>query len=214
MYTIAVAQRAAAYVDGSLSPVSALVFCTPYAVATTLLNGDLVGSDFDAPAVADHRRWDLAARVRLEHDEDMTRESLLCEVPFGEALRQAGPRAVAWLEEVGTSWLVDLVGQPPPVSETFETARKATPARVTVRLRNGAEHTSELAIPVGAIGPDTRAGHATLVRAKYLSTGGGEKVADLAAGLREASDADVRLMLDEALSVAYQAPASRLFQTQ
>ena len=213
MYTIAVDQRAAAYVDGSLTPVSALVFCTPYAVATTLLNGDLVGNDFAAPAVVDHRRWDLAARVRLEHDEDMTRESLLCEVPFGEALRQAGPRAVAWLEEVGTKWLVDLVGQPPPVSETFETACKATPARVTVRLRDGSEHSAELAIPVGAIGPDTRAGHAALVRTKYLSTGGGEKVADLAAGLREASDADVRLLLEEALSDAYQAPASRLFQS-
>lgn len=109
-------------------------------------------------------------------------------------------------------WLVDLVGQPPPVSETFETACKATPARVTVRLRDGAEHTAELAIPVGAIGPDTRGGHAALVREKYLSTGGGENVADLAAGLREASAADVRLMLEEALSVAYQAPASRLFQ--
>jgi 2-methylcitrate dehydratase PrpD len=201
MYTIAVDQRAAAYVDGPRTPVSALVFCTSYAVATTLLNGDLRGSDFAAPAVADQRRWDLAARVRLEHDEDMTRESLLCEVPFGEALRQAGPRAATWLEEVGTRWLVDLVGEPPPVSETFETARKATPARVTVRFRDGTEHSAELAIPVGAIGPDTRAGHAALVRTKYLSTGGGEKVADLASGLREASAADVRVMLEEALAV-------------
>jgi 2-methylcitrate dehydratase PrpD len=200
MYTIAVDQGAAAYVDGPRSPVSALVFCTPYAVATTLLDGDLRGADFAAPAVDEPRRWDLAARVRLEHDEEMTRESLLCEVPFGEALREAGPRAAAWLEEVGTSWLVDLVGGPPPVSETFETARKATPARVTVRLRDGSEHSAELSVPVGAIGPETRADHPALVRTKYLSTGGGEKVADLAAGLREASAGDVRVMLEEALS--------------
>jgi len=207
MYTIAVDQRAAAYVDGPRTPVSALVFCTPYAVATTLLNGDLVGDDFAAPAMADRRRWDLAARVRVEHDEDMTRESLVCEVPFGEALRQAGPRAAAWLEEVGTQWLVDLVGEPLPVSETFETARKATPARVTVRLIDGTEHSAELAIPVGAIGPDTRAGHAALVRAKYLSTGGGGDVADLALGLRDATAAEVRFLLEEALTV-FERPVS------
>jgi len=199
MYTIAVDQRAEAYVDGPKTPVSALVFCTPYAVATALLEGDLVSSDFAAPSVGDATRWHLASKVRLEHDDDMTRESLLCEVPFGEALRQAGPRAAKWLEEVGTQWLVDLVGELPPVSETFETARKATPARVIVRLRNGAEESRELVIPIGAIGPDTRANHAALVRAKYLSTGGTSKVADLAAALPQATADDVRLMLEEAL---------------
>jgi 2-methylcitrate dehydratase PrpD len=200
MYTMAVDQRVAAYLDGARTPVSALVFCAPYAVAATLLNGDLAADDFALPAVGDDERWRLAGKVRMEHDEDMTRESLLCEVPFGEALRQAGPRAATWLEEVGTQWLVDLVGELPPPSESFETARKATPAQVTVRLRGGAEHTFEQRIPVGAIGPDTRARHAELVREKYLSTGGGEKAADLAAALPEASAADVRVMLEEALA--------------
>jgi 2-methylcitrate dehydratase PrpD len=199
MYTIAVGERAAAYVDGRRTPVSALVFCTPYAVATTLLTGELSAADFAEPALGDDARWRLAERVRLEHDEAMTRESLRCEVPFGEALRQAGPWGAAWLEEVGTRWLVDLVGDPEPVSESFETARKVTPARVTVRLRGGAEHSAVQSIPVGAIGPETRADHPALVRAKYLSTGGTEKAADLAAALTEASAGDVRLLLEESL---------------
>ena len=40
-------------------------------------------------AVDDDRRWSLAARVRVEHDDAMTRASLRCAVPFGEALRAA-----------------------------------------------------------------------------------------------------------------------------
>ncbi|MDT4970409.1 MAG: hypothetical protein QOG22_552 [Pseudonocardiales bacterium] len=200
MYTLVVDQKAAAFLDAERSPVSALVFCTPYAVATALLTGDLVGADFAAPAVADDDRWRLAAKITLEHDGEMTRESLLSEAPFGEALRQAGPRAAKWLEEVGTQWLVDLVGELPAPSESFETATKATPARVEVRLSNGEVHSRELTIPVGAIGPHTRANHAELVRAKFLGVGGRDDVADIAATLPTATAQDVRAMLERALA--------------
>jgi 2-methylcitrate dehydratase PrpD len=199
MYTLIVDQKAAEFIDAERSPVSALVFSTPYAVATTLLTGDYTGADFTTPAVADPERWRLAAKVRLEHDAEMTRASLLSEAPFGEALRQAGPRAAKWLEEVGTQWLVDLVGELEPPRESFETATKVTPARVEVRLRDGSAHSRELAIPVGAIGPDLRARHPELVRAKFLGTGGSAEVANVAAALRTASAADVRQMLDGAL---------------
>ena len=199
MYTLLVDQKAAEFLDRERSPVSALVFCTPYAVATTLLTGGLTGADFALPATADERRWQLAAKIRLEHDAGMTRQSLLSEAPFGEALRQAGPRAAKWLEEVGTHWLVDLVGDLPARCESFETATKATPARVEVRLRTGGTHSSERSIPVGAIGPDTRANHHDLVRAKFLATGGPEKAADIAASLPAASAVQVREMLSLAL---------------
>src|SRR5207237_5686917 len=96
MYTLVVDQKAAEFLDAGRSPVSALVFCTPYAIASTLLTGDLVCADFAAPAVAEEDRWRLAAKTRLEHDAEMTRASLLSEAPFGEALRQAGPRAAKW----------------------------------------------------------------------------------------------------------------------
>lgn len=199
MYTLAVDQKAAGFLDGGRSPVSALVFCTPYAVATTLLTGDLVAADFAAPAVEDENRWHLAARTRLEHDAAMTRASLLSEAPFGEALRLAGPRAAKWLEEVGSQWLVELVGELPPPSESFETATKATPARVELRMADGTTHAREIAIPVGAIGPETRADHARLVRAKFLSVGGSGHVADIASALPTATAGDVREMLAHAL---------------
>jgi 2-methylcitrate dehydratase PrpD len=199
MYTLLVDSRAAEFVDRERSPVSALVFCTPYAVATTLLTGSLTDADFAPPATADDRRWLLAARIRLEHDDGMTRQSMLSEAPFGEALRQAGPRAAKWLAEAGTQWLVDLVGEPSAPCESFETATKATPARVEVRLRTGRTHSRERSIPVGAIGPDTRAGHQDMVRAKFLATGGPAQAADIAADLPAASAGEVRQMLSLAL---------------
>jgi 2-methylcitrate dehydratase PrpD len=199
MYTLLVDQKAAEFLDRERSPVSALVFCTPYAVAATLLTGGLTGADFALPAVADEQRWRLAAKVRLEHDAGMTRQSLLSEAPFGEALRQAGPRAAKWLEEVGTHWLVDLVGELPAPNESFETATKATPARVEVRLRAGQAYSDELSIPAGAIGPDTRAHHHDIVRAKFLASGGPEQAADIAANLPAASAGQVREMLSLAL---------------
>jgi len=199
MYTLLAGQKSAEFLDRERSPVSALVFCTPYAVATTLLTGGLTGADFTRPALADEQRWRLAAKIRLEHDDEMTRECLLSEAPFGEALRQAGPRAAKWLEEVGTQWLVDLVGELPPRRESFEAATKATPARVEVRLRTGQTHSRERSIPVGAIGPDTRARHRDLVRAKFLAVGGPEQTADIAANLPDASAAEVRQMLSLAL---------------
>jgi 2-methylcitrate dehydratase PrpD len=199
IYTLLVDQKAAEFLDRERSPVSALVFCTPYAVATTLLTGGLTAADFGLPSTADERRWRLAAKIRLEHDAGMTRQSLLSEAPFGEALRQAGPRAAKWLEEVGTQWLVDLVGELPAPNDSFETATKATPARVEVRLRTGETYSEERSIPAGAIGPDTRARHRDIVRAKFLAVGGPAETADIAADLPAASAADVCEMLSLAL---------------
>ena len=200
MYTLLVDAKAAEFIDGERSPVSALVFSARYAVAAALLTGALTGADFARPATADEQRWRLAAKIRLEHDAGMTRQLVLSEAPFGEALRQAGPRAAKWLEEVGTQWLVDLVGELPAPNESFETATKAMPARVEVRLRTGETRAAERSIPVGAIGPDTRVHHRDMVRAKFLAVGGPEEAADIAANLPAASAAQVREMLSLALS--------------
>ncbi len=207
LYTMAVEQRSSAYLDGPRSPVSALVFSTPYAVATALLTGGLVPADFAAPSVDDPRRWELAAKVRVEHDAEMTRASLVCEAPFGEALRQAGDRAGAWLEEVGGTWLVDLVGTPGPPSATFERAEKVTPARVTVRCRDGRTASLQRDIPVGAAGPETRGSHERLVREKFLATGGSPELADIAARLETATAAEVRALLEGALAPPAEQPA-------
>lgn len=199
LYTMVVEQRSAEYLDGSRSPVSALATSTPYLVATALLTGGVTAQDLTAPAVDDERRWRLAAKVRVEHDVEMTRRSLVCDVPFGEALRQAGDRAPLWLDEVGGGWLVDLVGTVGPPSENFERAEKVTPARVSVRRKNGDARELERMIPEGAAGAQTRAGHPAIVRAKFLATGGAEHDADVTARLEDATPAEVRQLLDSAL---------------
>jgi hypothetical protein len=58
---------------------------------------------------------------------------------------------------------------------------------VTVRLADGRVVTRRRDIPIGAIGPDTRARHRALVREKYLAVGGSAEVADGMASLRDAS---------------------------
>ena len=97
MYTLLVDQKAAEFLDRERSPVSALVFCTPYAVATTLLTGGLTAADFGLPSTADEQRWRLAAKIRLEHDAGMTRQSLLSEAPSARrCARQARGRQSGW----------------------------------------------------------------------------------------------------------------------
>jgi 2-methylcitrate dehydratase PrpD len=208
LYTIAVEQKSTAYMNGPGSPVSVLAFSTPYTVATTLLNGTLTAADFAHPALDDKTRWDLAGKVRIAHDLAMTRESLVCTAPVGAALQQAGERATPWLLETGGQPLVDLVGRIGPPAQTFESAEKVTPARVAVRLRDGREFSRERWIPVGAIGPETRASHPELVRQKWLSVDGDPRVADVASVLDRASASDVRRMLESALDLGSGVPAA------
>ena len=58
---------------------------------------------------------------------------------------------------------------------------------------------SDLDIPVGAIGPATRRSHRELVRAKFLGTGGPVEVADGAARLDRLSGPQTRRLLAAAL---------------
>lgn len=208
LYTVFTDHNVKPYVTGPDSPVSALVFSTPYAVASALLTGSLTQTDFAPPAVAEPARWELADRVRLTHDRAMTRELFLSDVPFGEALRLAGPRAEPWLRGFGAhvdgdgQWLVDLVGAFGPGAPDFASAAKATPARVTVRLADGSELSHELTVPVGAIGSPQRTDHAGLVRAKFLGTGGSAEAADRLGAVAKLSSSDLAEALELALTPA------------
>jgi 2-methylcitrate dehydratase PrpD len=202
IYTILLDQGTAPYINGPDSPATALALSTAYTVATTLLTGAFRPADLAAPEVDEKQRWALAALVRVEHDEAMSRDSMTCEVPFGEALRQAGPQATAWLEETGGQWLVDLVGEIPPPSETFETARKVTPARVIVRLHDGRVFERELNIPVGGAGSPTREHHRQLVGNKFLATGASRQLAQRFTELETVPAAELATMLDAALTLA------------
>ncbi|MFE0251642.1 MmgE/PrpD family protein [Streptomyces sp. NPDC059010] len=182
-YSAYVDQRTRALVDGPGTPVSVLVVSLPYTLATTLLTGGLLPADFAGDRLADPGRWELAERVRVLHDARMTRDSFRSEVPFGAALRLAGPRAAHWefgrpgqdLASFGLADLLEGLGPPP---ESFAEATKVTGARVAVRLRDGRTATRQRDIPLGAAGPHTRAHHAALVREKFLSTAGLPEVAD------------------------------------
>jgi 2-methylcitrate dehydratase PrpD len=178
LYGVLVGGQAAAQGDGPHAPVSALVLSTPYGVATALLTGDLTGADYASPALDDPRRWALAAKVRVQADEAMTRASLRCGVPFGEALRTAGPRALPWLRRTGGDRLVALVGDLGPPAEGYEQVERTLPARVSVRLRGGRVLERERAVPEGAAGPATAATHGQLVREKLLRTGAPAVLAD------------------------------------
>jgi 2-methylcitrate dehydratase PrpD len=202
LYTMYVSRVADGYVRGPGTPASVLPLSLPYTVSTALLYGDLAVADFARPAVDDDRRWRLAGKVRLAEDARMTRDLLVCEAPFGEAISQAGQRAHDWLRQFGGPQAVELLGQPRPPVKNFEESTKHTGARVTVRLVDGRSISRQRDIPVGAAGPDTRARHAELVRAKYLAVGGSEQVADACAGLGGASAADVAALLRAALGAA------------
>ncbi|GGO90639.1 MmgE/PrpD family protein [Wenjunlia tyrosinilytica] len=205
LYTALVNRRAGMYLRGPDSPVSALVFSLGYTLATSLLYGRLTNDDFSPEGLADADRWALADKLRVNLDEEMTRDVFRCEVPFGEALRQAGPRGTGWLRDFGSQWkddgqwLVDLVGDPDPPSKDFTSARKVTGARVRLRLADGRTVTRELSVPVGAIGSVGGPPIGELVREKFLGTGGSAEVADAVDDLERATPDDVTRLLRAAL---------------
>ncbi|WP_335941532.1 MmgE/PrpD family protein [Streptomyces sp. PTD5-9] len=176
LYTMYAARKAEPYLAGPNTPIGALVLTTPYPVATALLTGRLSVHDFSLPAVGEADRWALAEKVRLVHDRGMTRTLMRGDAPFGEALRQAGGRACAWLRCFGGQDLVDLVGNVGDPSDDFTEAVKPTPARVNVRMTDGRSYTQHRSIPRGGIGPGLRTDHQELVAEKWSEAGGSEHV--------------------------------------
>ncbi|HEX6521522.1 MAG TPA: MmgE/PrpD family protein [Streptosporangiaceae bacterium] len=206
-YTMFLGQTTRTLVAGPDASGSSLPLSVPYTVATALLNGDLTVADFSAPAVLAEERWALARKVRLVHDEDMTRRLFASVAPFGEAIRQAGDRALAWVREFGGLEL-PAGGSGSPHAETFEQATKHFGARVTVQLADGRSVTRQQDIPAGGAGPDTRARHAELMRAKFLAVGGCDEVADGCAKLERATPHELARLLETAL--ARQATSKRV----
>jgi 2-methylcitrate dehydratase PrpD len=205
LFTFETDVHASEYLDGPGSPVSALSYSVRYGVATALLTGGLSPADFTRPAVDDPARWELAKRVRVEHDPALSRRAVLATSPLGEALSQAGVRAADWVEKTGGAALFDasdageLMETIDPPSATFEGAEKAIGARVAVRLADGRELNAVRDIPTGAAGADTRARHGQIARDKFLACGGPEAVGDAVASLEQASADEVA----EAIAAAF-----------
>ncbi|WP_460363695.1 MmgE/PrpD family protein, partial [Actinocorallia lasiicapitis] len=208
LYTLLVEREIAAYLDGPRTRLSALVSSTPYAVATALLTGGLRPDDFVAPLVDAPERWDLARRVRLEHDPEMTSALLASDAPFGEALRQGGACGAAWLKEFGGGGtdLVALLGDPAPPAQDFSASAKATPASVRVVLEDGTSHERSARIPVAGAGWRTRAEQVPVLRAKFAGTGGAPADAAAVLSLDALSAAETERLISSALACAQ--PAS------
>ncbi len=199
--TVAVDLRAAPLVDGPDSTVAALNFSVAYSVAVPLLTGALTHHDFQSPLLDDEQRWQLAQKVRVVHDEELTKRSLLATAPLGEALREAGfDGAAEWLRASGGEEAAAFVDLLSPPSTTFEDAEKAIGARVEVHLADGRVIEETCDIPIGAAGPATRRDHPRLMREKFIACGGSPDVADSLAHLDELNPAEVRGVLAAGLS--------------
>ncbi|MFF2628021.1 MmgE/PrpD family protein [Kitasatospora griseola] len=169
--TIHMDGEGAPYLDRERSAIMALNVSVGYNVATTLVTGSVRPSDLAEPALADPVRWELAAKVRLEYDEQLSRRLLAATAPLGEALRQAGDRARDWLAAfAGGPALADSTPLDEP-SKTFEQADKAIGARLRITLRDGRVLTAASDSALGSAGPETRRTHRTLVRDKLAATG-------------------------------------------
>ncbi len=199
LYTTLADDIAALYVAGPKTPMGALLLGTAYPVASALLTGRLTPNDFLQPAAGRAERWQLAAKVRLSHDPAMTRELFDGDAPFGEAIRQAGPRAEPWLRSIGGDELVRLLDKPAPPRHSFTNWTKKAPARVTVRFRDGETVSHSRQTPVGAAGSERPATAPQLIRDKFLASGGPPEVADALTRLREIGPAAMRSLIQEAL---------------
>jgi 2-methylcitrate dehydratase PrpD len=178
-------RKSAPHLRGADSSVSALTFSAGYAVATLLLTGTYGAADLAPDALRAPDRWEVAGRVRVEHDLDLTIRMLCATVPLGEVLRQAGSRALlvpAIAEFDGAAKILDALGGPEP---TFEHATMAIGGRITLRLRDGRELVQEVISGTGMAGPDTAERHWELASEKFLGANGPKEALGALARLDE-----------------------------
>ncbi len=199
LFTFGMDLSSRSYIAGAASPTSALQFSVPYPTTVALLTGAFTPADLSPPSLDDPVTWDLAGRVTVEHDPELTRRAVLATAPLGEAIRQAGTRASSWLSRLGgeeqAAALIEAAGQP---SESFDSATKEIGAILEIRLTDGRTLSRTVATPRGASGPATRRDHTSLARAKFLGTGGS---LDVAEALEHLEDLPARELTD-ALSSA------------
>ena len=102
-FTTGMDTKSSPYIDGPLTPVSAIGFSVGYNVAVALTRGSLKTSDLSPGHIKEDSIWRLADRVHVKHDMSLTLNALQATAPIGEALRHAGNAATAWLLEIATN---------------------------------------------------------------------------------------------------------------
>jgi len=141
-------RHADGYVRGAATSLPALNLSAGYNVATALLTGGLTVADLAPPGLAEEGRWQLAERVRLYADEELSRRGVMSTAPVGETLRHAGRRALEWETELPGIPMEALLEELGPPAASFENATKMLGCRMTVRMRDGREETCELLVSV------------------------------------------------------------------
>ncbi len=196
-------QKSAPHVVGADSATAALTFSAGYGIGTLLLTGGFTTGDLEPQTCRDPDRWVVADKVRVNHDLALTAQMLTATVPLGEALRQAGPRALELpaIKAFGAAatQLLDSLG---PTEDTFEEATMAIGARIVLRLRDGTALTEEVVSATGMAGPQTAATHRELAAAKFLDAGGDENTLAELSRIEELSPRELTGALTHALSCA------------
>lgn len=214
IFTLGMDAHSAPYLRGPASLVSTLSFSTPYNVACAVRDRVLEPRHLTRPVIGDPAVWDLAAKVRLHHDEALTEQALLADIPIGAALKRAGKAALRYAKRSGGSGrggrraprdvasaarlaraisAADASGTPLDLSAS----EKAIGARVELRTNDGRLFEHEVRVPVGAAGwGDWRAVRA-LMRAKLVAAAAGvvgagraESAADAVEAIEDAASLD------------------------
>jgi 2-methylcitrate dehydratase PrpD len=189
------------YLRGGDTSVTAATFSTGYGVATLLRTGDLLARDFTAPALADPARWNLASKVAVEHDPELSEQMLEATSPLGETLRLAGHRAAAWPDLAAWAGddIIARLDELGPPADTFDDATMTIGARMSIEFTDGGTLTEECRRPIGMSGPATHRDHQAIVREKFLRTGGAPAVLADLERLDSLDSASVRRVLSDAL---------------
>lgn len=199
-------RKVAASLAGPRTTVAAATLSVGYGLATLLLTGSFGPADLTAEAIADEERWSLAAKVTVEHDMRLSVRMAQATSPLGESLRQAGERALLWPDFVAwggndTSRLLADLG---PSQESFDNATMAIGARVEIELADGTTVTELCEAPIGSAGAATRREHPSIVREKFLATGGSAEVLSDLERIDQLDAADTAAVLDRAVATAWQ----------
>ena len=181
----------APYLNGERSAIMALNLSVAYNIATALVTGSVRPEDLAGPATADPVRWGLADKVRLEYDPELSRNLLRATAPLGEALRQAGDRAAAWLDDFSGRRIPPGLFPEGAPSETFEGATKAIGSSVRIVMRDGRQLSCARAHAAGSAGAETRISHRDIARGKLLATGVRPDLTDALSAVASLNDQDL-----------------------
>lgn len=183
IFTAGMDAHSAPYLRGGISAIATLTFCTPYTVACAILYRTLDPSHFKQACIRNPKIWELAERVRVHHDPELTIAALLGDIPIGAALKRVseeqarhflrglGLEVAASAEEVRK--IVSAVSSATDQSDRPLDLRNSTKplgARVKFSLRNGEEFSESVAIPRAFAGAEDRELVRTLMRRKFLKS--------------------------------------------